>query len=108
MAAKKPGAADAAVQIVASGSAEAGEIEKIIFKEVNKDRYPPGKVAEMVKAAGFPRFRLYDHTQLWKNLDARKDGKGYGCVGDYGNWVWFDRWVNEVLAHCEAEGEKYR
>lgn len=108
MAAKKPGAADAAVQIVSPGSEEADEIEKIIFKEVNKDRYPPGKVVEKVQVAGYPKFRIHDHTQLWKKLDAKKDGKGYGCVGDYGNWVWFDRWVDKVLARCEAEGEKYR
>jgi hypothetical protein len=108
MTAKKPGAADIAVQIVTPGSAEAGEIENIIFKEVNKDRYPPGKIVDKIKAAGFPKFRVHDHTQLWKKLAAKKDGKGYGCVGDYNNWVWFDRWVEEVLAHCKAQGEKYR
>ncbi|MEM9170343.1 MAG: DUF3644 domain-containing protein [Pseudomonadota bacterium] len=108
MAAKKRGAADTAVQIVSPGSEEADEIEKIIFKEVNKDRYPPGKVVERVQAAGFPKFRMHDHTQLWKKLDAKKDGKGFGCNGDYGNWVWFDRWIDEVLAHCDGEGERYR
>ncbi|KRS19254.1 hypothetical protein XM52_04625 [Roseovarius indicus] len=109
MAAKKPGAADMAVQIVSPGSSEAGEIEKIIFKEVNKNRYPPGKVVEKVQAAGFPKFSMHDHTQLWKKRDAKKDGKGFGCPGDYkGSWVWFDRWVEEVISHCEAEGERYR
>lgn len=109
MAAKKPGAADMAVQIVSPGSAEAGEIEKIIFKEVNKNRYPSGKVVEKVQAAGFPKFRMHDHTQLWKKRDAKKDGKGFGCPGDYkGSWVWFDRWVDEVITHCEAEGDLYR
>ncbi len=108
MAAKKPGAADAAVQIVSPGSEEADEIEKIIFKEVNKDRYPPGKVVEKVQGWGFPKFRMHDHTQLWKKLDAKKDGKGYGCIGDYGNWVWFDRWVDEVRGYCEAEGDRFR
>lgn len=108
MASKKPGAADTAVQIVSPGSEEAGEIEKIIFKEVNKDRYPPGKVVEKIQAAGFPNFRMHDHTQLWKKLGAKEEGQGYGCVGDYGNWVWFDRWVYAVLAHCEAEGDKHR
>jgi len=108
MAAKKPGAADVAVQIVSPGSSEAGEIEKIIFKEVNKNRYPPGKVVEKVQAAGFPKFSMHDHTQLWKKRDAKKDGKGFGCPGDYkGSWVWFDRWVEEVISHCEAEGERY-
>lgn len=108
MAAKKPGAADAAVQIVSPGSEEADEIEKIIFKEVNKDRYPPGKVVEKVQGWGFPKFGMHDHTQLWKKLDAKKDGKGYGCIGDYGNWVWFDRWVDEVRGYCEAEGDRFR
>lgn len=109
MAAKKPGAADVAVQIVSPGTAEAGEIEKIIFKEVNKNRYPPGKLVEKIQAAGFPKFSMHDHTQLWKKRDARKDGKGFGCPGDYkGSWVWFDRWVDEVVSHCEAEGDRYR
>jgi hypothetical protein len=108
VAAKKPGAADTAVQIVSPGSEEAAEIEKIILKEVHKVRYPPSKVVEKVQAAGFPNFGMHDHTKLWKSLDARKEGKGYGCIGDYGNWVWFDRWVDEVLAYCEQEGEKFR
>jgi hypothetical protein len=109
MAAKKPGAADAAVLIVSPGGEEAGEIEKIIFKEVNKTRYPPGKVVEKVQAAGFPKFGMHEHTQLWKQLDSKKEGKGFGCPGDYkGSWVWFDRWVDAVIAHCNAEGEKYR
>lgn len=109
MAAKKPGAADVAVQIVSPGSAEAGEIEKIIFKEVNKNRYLPSKVVEKVQAAGFPKFRLHEHTLLWKARDAKKEGKGFGCPGDApGTWVWFDRWIDEVVTHCEAEGDRYR
>lgn len=108
MVAKKPGAADTAVHIVSGGSDEAGEISKVILKEVNKDRYPPNKVVEKMQAAGFPKFRMHDHTQLWKQLDAKNPGKGFGCIGDYGNWVWFDRWIDQVRQHCEAEGEKFR
>lgn len=108
MTAKKPGAADAAVAIVPAGSDEAGEIEKIILKEVNKARFPPGKIVEKVQAAGFPNFNMRDHTMLWKELDARNPGKGYGCHGDYkGTWVWFDRWVERVIEHCQQEGERY-
>lgn len=106
--AKNPGAADTAVHIVSGGSDEAGEIGKIIFKEVNKDRYPPNKVVEKIQAAGFTKFRLHDHTQLWKRLDAKNPGKGFGCVGDYGNWVWFDRWIDQVRLSCEEKGEKFR
>lgn len=109
MAAKKPGAADTAVQIVPPGSAEAEEIQQIIFREVNKNRYPPGKVVKKAQAAGFPNFSIYDHTQLWKKLDAKQEGKGFGCPGDYkGSWVWFDRWIDEVITHCEAQGDRFR
>lgn len=69
---------------------------------------PRGEVVEKIQAAGFPRFSMHDHTQLWKKCDAKKDGKGLGCPGDYkGSWVWFDRWVDEVISHCEAEGDRY-
>jgi hypothetical protein len=37
--AKNPGAADSAIEFVASGSAEAAEIGQVIFKEVSKKRY---------------------------------------------------------------------
>lgn len=106
--AKNPGAADTAVQIITSGSEEAEEIEKIILKEVQKVRYPPKKVVRKVQAAGFPKFKIHHHTKLWQKMDARKEGKGFGCVGDYGNWVWFDRWIQEVIKYCEEEGDRYR
>lgn len=108
IAAKKLGASDAAVQIVTLGSEDAVEIEKIILKEVNKDRYPPGKVVSKVNVAGFPKFKIHHHTQLWKSMDAQKEGKGYGCIGDYGNWVWFDRWIDVVVQHCKEQGATYR
>jgi hypothetical protein len=108
IAAKKVGAADVAVQIVSPGSEVAGEIEKIILKEVNKTRYPPAKIVQKIQSEGYPNFSLHHHTQLWRALDAKNDGKGFGCVGDYGNWVWFDRWLDEVRKHCAGEGEKYK
>ncbi|MGY4748281.1 DUF3644 domain-containing protein [Pannonibacter sp. Q-1] len=108
VAAKKPGAADVAVQIVSAGSDDAAEIERIIFKDVNKSRYIPSKVVEKVKSAGYPRFRLYHHTKLWQEMDAKSQAKGYGCIGDYGNWVWFDSWVEKVIEYCEGQGERFR
>ncbi len=109
IAAKRPGAADLAVQIVPPGSPEADEIEKVIFKEVHKHRFTPSKVVAKVQAAGFPKFMLKDHTELWKAKDAKVEAKGFGCPGDYkDSWVWFDRWVEEVVRFCEAEGDRFR
>lgn len=109
VAAKKAAGADVAVVMVKPGSEEAEKVAGVIFKEVNKTRYLPGRVVEKVQAAGFPKFRMHEHTLLWRELDARKDGKGFGCPGDaFGSWVWFDRWIERVIEHCQQEGERYR
>ena len=83
--AKKPGTSDVAVTIVPSGSEESKEIGKIIFKEINKERYPAKKVIEKINAEGFVNFKMQDHTKLWQQLEAKKLEKGYGCQGDYKN-----------------------
>lgn len=109
VAAKKPGAADTAVEVFAPGSDEAAALEKIIFKDRDRERYTSGKVVEMVHGRGFPEFKMHDHTQLWKQLDGKNPGKGYGRAGDYKDtWVWFDRWVERVVEFCEGEGERFR
>ena len=108
MVGKKAGAVDLAVQIVPPGSPEAADIEKIILKEVNRERYPPSKVVTKVQAAGFAAFTMNDHITLWKERDAKNPSKGYGCMGDYGSWVYFDRWVDEVIAYCETAGDRFK
>lgn len=107
MVGKKAGVADLAVQIVPSGSPEAADIEKIILKEVNRERYPPAKVVAKVQDAGFPRFTMNDHIRLWKERDAKNPAKGYGCMGDYGSWVYFDRWIDEVIVYCSSAIDRY-
>ncbi|MEY9101441.1 hypothetical protein ABIA24_004414 [Sinorhizobium fredii] len=110
IAAKRPGSADSAIEFVAAGSNEANEVGKVIFKEVNRLRFPPAEVVKKAQDAGYPKFTLHNHSQLWKALDAKgKGNKGYGCEGDYkGSWVWFDKWVERVLEHCEEEGARYK
>jgi len=109
IAAKKPGAADTAVEVFAPGSEEAAALEKLIFKDRDRERYPSGKVVEMVKRRGFPNFEMHHHTKLWQQLDAKNPGKGYGRLGDYkGTWVWFDRWVERVLEYCDSEADRFR
>ena len=113
MVGKEAGVADLAVQIVPPGSPEGFDIEKIILKEVNWQRYPPAKVAAEVRDAGFTKFTKFtkftmnDHIKLWKERDAKNPSKGYGCMGDYGSWVYFDRWVDEVIAYCRGAGDRF-
>lgn len=109
MVGKRAGAADFAVQIVPSGSPEAADIEKIILKEVHRERYTPSKVVQKVQRSGFPKFEAKHHIQLWKERDAKNPAKGYGCQGDYkGSWVFFDRWIDEVIAYCGAAGARFK
>ena len=55
---------------------------------------------------GFEKFRMHHHTGLWKGLDGKNPGKGYGTKVS-GAWYWYDRWVDEVREHCIANKEMY-
>lgn len=90
------------------GSPEAEAAEEVLLKEVNRARYTRDEVLRKVHAAGFPGFSSYQHTQLWKRLDAKDPAKEYGTPGDYKNtWVWFGKWVERVLEECRDNGQSY-
>ena len=101
--------ADTAVEFVKSDSDEGREINRVLLKEVEKRRYTPKQVWEMMQGEGFPKFNKQAHTALWKELDAKNAAHGYGRDGDYkGTWVWYDKWIERVRAHCQEQGERYR
>jgi Protein of unknown function (DUF3644) len=107
--ANRPSAADAAVEFVKAGSDEAQEINRILLKEVDKKRYTAKQICKMMHEDGFPKFNQENHTKLWKELNAKDPGKGFGKVGDYKNtWVWFDSWVARVRAHCQEHQDRYK
>jgi hypothetical protein len=99
---------DLAVEFVKAGSDEAKEISRVLLKEVDKARYTPSQIVTKMQEEGFPRFRIHDHTELWQAEDAKNPSKGYGREGDYKNaWVWYDKWLDNVRAHCAANKQKY-
>lgn len=101
--------ADLAVEFLKADSEEAKEINRVLLKEVEKRRYTPTQVVEMMNGEGFPNFKINHHTELWQALDAKSVAKNFGCAGDYkGTWVWYDAWVARVRAHCQEQGEKYQ
>lgn len=100
---------DAAIEFVKPGTDEARTISRVLLKEVDKPRYTAGQIIDRIQADGFPRFNQTAHTRLWKELDARAADKGFGRPSDYsGSWVWFDTWLERVLAHCQERAERYR
>lgn len=108
-ASNRASSADIAVEFVRSDSAEGQEISSILLKEVEKRRYTPTQVCKIMQAEGFRKFNMPAHTALWKALDARNLAHGYGRAGDYAkHWVWYDKWIERVRAHCQEQGDRYR
>ena len=103
----KKSQADEVVEFVRADSDEAAELNKVYLKEVDKPRYRPGLVVQKIKDEGFERFGMTQHTDLWKALDAKNPAKGYGVETESDGWRWYERWVDIVRAHCEANRERY-
>ena len=100
-------AADVAIEFFAQDSPEA-EQANVILREVERTRYTPTQVVARIRESGYPNFRLINHTRLWQALGAKNPNDGWGTEGDYRNWVWYDRWIERVRAHCEESGDLYR
>lgn len=100
--------ADLAVEFVKAGSEEAEEINRVLLKEVEKPKYRPGQIVNMMRADGYPRFNMTNHTDLWKALDARDPAKGFGTTILGGQWCWYDAWLDRVRAHCQENAAAYR
>ena len=105
----KPTKADVAIEFIAADSAQGQQIHEIVLKEVDKARYTGTQVLARMKIEGYPKFNSNSHMKLWKALDAKNPGKGYGKEGDYkGYWVWNDRWLEHVREHCQEKGDLYK
>ena len=102
--------ADEIVEFVPLSSSLGKEInnkyKQIVLKEVERPKHLPGEVVSIMKEEDYVHFSMHWHTQLWKDLDARNPGKGYGVMVA-NTWYWYDRWIDEVRSHCAENKEKY-
>ena len=83
-----------------------GEYQRVLLKETERPKHLPGEIVDLMNLEGFEKFRMHHHTGLWKGLDGKNPGKGYGTKVS-GAWYWYDRWVDEVREHCIANKEMY-
>lgn len=91
--------ADQAVTFAAAGT----DIEMAI-REVERPKYKPSQIVEMMKKEGFGGFTLYGKggfVAFWKRLNAKRPSEGYG-IEIAGEWYWYDKMVGEVRAHLKA------
>jgi hypothetical protein len=107
--ANRKGQADRVIEFVKSDSPLADAINKeyAVIKETEKKKYLPKQVVELIQAEGYTKFSMHNHTQLWKQKDTKKPGLGYGTLVAGKHWHWYDKWIDEVRAHCKANPGDY-
>ena len=81
-------------------SSIADEHGRIVIREVERSKFTPTEIVDMMKAEGFIKFRIHEHTTLWQARDAKKPGYGFG-VSVGGRWFWYERWIPIVRNYCE-------
>lgn len=105
----KPGQADEVIEFLKPDSDIAQSVNRdyVAFREVERPKFLPGQIVRMMQEEGYPRFSMHWHTELWRSLDARNPGKGWG-VEVAGAWYWYSSWIEVVRQHCEANAASCR
>lgn len=105
--ANKKGQADNIIEFVPHGTQLAEDINKIILKETEKEKYLPGGIVEIMKGEGFSKFTMHSHTAFCKLKSATDPKKGYGALVANKKWYWYKNWLEEVRKHCNENKDKY-
>jgi hypothetical protein len=100
-------AADKVVEFVPAGSDTGVAINKVFLKETEKVKYRPSTIVKQMKAEGFAKFSMQQHTNLWQEKDAKNAKYQYGTQVE-GAWYWYESWVSEVRTHCEAHAAEFK
>lgn len=78
-----------------------------VIRETERPKWIPSQIVAKMKAEGYPKFGMTQHTDLWKSRDAKNTAKGYG-VQVAKAWYWYDSWIEEVRKHCAENVGTYR
>ena len=98
---------DLAIEFIRADSDKAAEINRVLLKEVEKAKYRPSQIAQIIREEGYPRFTISKHTDLWQTLDAKEPEKGYGVQMLDGQWYWYETWLNRAREHCQENPDRY-
>jgi len=100
-------AADKVVQFVPADTAAAAEINKVFLKEIEKRKFRPGTIVRHIKAEGFTKFGIQQHTDLWKLKDAKNSKYQWGAYVE-GSWFWYESWLAEVRKYCQENEARFK
>jgi len=105
----RKGQADRVIEFVKADSplAESLNRDYAVIKEIEKKKYLPKQIVEKMQAEGFQKFKMHQHTDLWKDKDAKNPVKTYGTLVAGKIWHWYDSWMSEVLKHCQENRSLY-
>lgn len=99
--------ADRVLQIVPDNSPAANAMNEVILKETERHKARPTTIVKLMKAEGFNKFRITQHTELWQAKKAKDPKHQYG-VDLEGTWMWYDSWVAVVRQHCQDHESRYK
>lgn len=104
VAAKRKGQADRVIEFIDPDSELAKTIAKDYWvkEDREKQKFLRKDVLRLVKEAGLIGFGPAEHTNLWKELDAKNPSKGYGwpvC----GTWYWYQKWVDLIIERLNTK-----
>lgn len=100
-------AADKVVQFVPPNTDAAVEINKVFLKETEKTKYRPGTIVKQLKAEGYTKFGMQQHTDLWKLKDGKNPVHQWGVQVE-GTWFWYESWLDEVRKYCKTNEVLYK
>lgn len=106
--ANRKGQADKVIEFIPADSDVAKGMNKeyVLVKEKEKMKYSVGDILKKIQKDGYKKFGVYQHTQLWKNNNAKDSSKGYGTIV-VKTWYWYDTWLEFVKKHCEDNKSIY-
>jgi hypothetical protein len=99
----RKGRADRVYQIVTPETQEhAEEISQILLKGVEKEKYKPKQIVNLMKAEGYKHFEMVNFISFWKSVDGKNKTKGLGVKLNDGQWYWYDSMLDLVRKHCQS------
>lgn len=104
-----PNQADQVITFVKADSELANSVNATyaVIRETERPKWLPSQIVAKVKADGFPKFGMAQHTEFWKSCDAKNPANGYG-VQVAKTWYWYDSWLTAVRKHCTDNSGAYR
>lgn len=104
--AKRQGQADRVIEFIDPKSDIAKNISKEywIKDETEKTKFSATQVIQQVQKAGFPNFKMHQHTLFWKTHDGKNQSKGFGTTV-VSTWYWYENWIFYVIGELKKEKE---